>query len=397
MAIKNKFESLRGAEVLPNLENFVGQDLKLTAGRVRDIILDENHPEFFTMGQWAGVGTIFFENVDEIQPKSDTSHALPLLPNQQYYPLVNEIVLLFYLPNKNQGENDSSKSYFYLNPISIWNHPHLNAYPNIFKYHKSKDAEGKAPPINLNARNNSGGKFEEKNDIHPLSYFSGDNIYEGRWGNSIRLGSTISTNSMMQNNWSNKTPKGDPIMILRNGNRSTGQPAFTPITEKIQEDPSSIYLTSTQKIPFEPSSKNYTALEKAPIEPGSYKDSQIILNSGRLILNSKVDSILLSSQKSINLASVEDIGIASDKDVTIEADNIFLGGKLSNQPAINGEYFMTQFGFITFGLKMLIDALNNDPKVSPVTKTAASLLVDPIEKFHELVKNGDFLSKKVKI
>ena len=177
------------------------------------------------------------------------------------------------------------------------------------------------------------------------------NIIEGRFGSSIRLGSTISTNSMMQNNWSNKTPKGDPIMILRNGNRSTGQPAFTPITEKIQEDPSSIYLTSTQKIPFEPSSKNYTALEKAPIEPGSYKDSQIILNSGRLILNSKVDSILLSSQKSINLASVEDIGIASDKDVTIEADNIFLGGKLSNQPAINGEYFMTQFGFITFGLK----------------------------------------------
>jgi hypothetical protein len=40
---------------------------------------------------------------------------------------------LFYylnLPNKNIGRNTSEESYYYINMISLWNHPHHNAYPN---------------------------------------------------------------------------------------------------------------------------------------------------------------------------------------------------------------------------------------------------------------------------
>jgi hypothetical protein len=44
---------------------------------------------------------------------------------------------------------------------------------------------------------------------------------------------------------------GDPITILRNGQPTKTSPeGWIPITENINNDLSSIYLTSTQKIPF---------------------------------------------------------------------------------------------------------------------------------------------------
>jgi hypothetical protein len=385
------------------------------SGRVTDIILDETHPKFNTFGGWSSIGSIFYEQIDT--PKKSTQQnpvARPLFPQFQTPPLVNELVLLFYLPDKNLGKNDASKSWYYINSISIWNSIHQNAYPNVFKYanrekNTSKDynqieqgaavnTENKSPELDLNGPNNTGGTFIERSNRNNLMPFSGDNIIEGRFGSSIRLGSTIKSKSQYQNNWSKEGESGDPILILRNGQNDNDKKGFLPTVEKIQDDPSSIYLTSTQQIPFEPASKNYTALQNTPIEPGDYNGSpQIILNSGRLILNSKVDSILLSAQKSINLSSIEDIGIASDKDVSIEADNIFLGGKLSNQPAINGQYFNTQLGFLLIAMRGLVNALNNDPKVSPFTKQMANLALDPIDKFSEKVKNGDFLSKKVKL
>ena len=64
--------------------------------------------------------------------------------------------------------------------------------------------------INLNSPLTDKGSFVEKTNIHPLLPFAGDNIYEGRWGNSIRFGSTVpltstsgSSNTLeYQNNWS---------------------------------------------------------------------------------------------------------------------------------------------------------------------------------------------------
>ena len=106
---------------------------KVTSGRVIDIILDENHPLFESNGGWSSLGTIFFEKIDVSNltksPVTKTK-AIPLLPNFKQYPLVNELVLIFELPNKEIGLNSSLSSFYYINPISIWNHPNLNAYPN---------------------------------------------------------------------------------------------------------------------------------------------------------------------------------------------------------------------------------------------------------------------------
>lgn len=374
----------------PNLNLGSDVELKVLTKRVTDIILDETHPKFSQEGGWSSIGTIFVEEVDKIQDITTISKATPFFPQIKSYPLVNEIVLLFYLPDKDMGQFDTSKSYYYLNPISIWNHPHHNVYPNIFRYTKDKE-------VSFNSTNNSGGKITEKDNVNPLIPFTGDNIIESRFGASIRLGSTINSPSLYRNNWSDVGESGDPLLILRNG-QSGNVVGFLPRVENINEDPSSIYMTSTQNIPISASSLNYTAIsdDQTPDYPGSYSEKpQIILNSGRLILNSTSDSILLSSQKIINLASLGDLGLASRKSITLEAEKINLGGTNSSQPAIAGETFLTNLKSLTTAIEGFAKAIASDPRVLPTTSQIGQRLADKAEKFNKNYKN--YTSKKVKL
>ena len=390
-------------------------DLKIIPARVIDIVMDESHPKFKEYGSWSGIGTINFEEINTLEKGIENSPiAKPFFPQFKAPPLINEIVLLFQLPDKDMGINDTSEIYYYINTISLWNHPHHNAYPNVYQYDKkspnikdyqyiergaAKKVKDKPKPLDLNGTNSTGGRFVEKSNIHPLIPFSGDNIIESRFGSSLRLGSTIKTNTLYRNNWSEYGNNGDPITVLRNGQPPSSDSAgFNPTVENINEDLSSIYMTSTQNIPISASSLNYTAISsgQSPTYPGSYDDSpQIILNSGRLVFNSTVDSILMSSPKVINLAAIGDIGIASRKSITLEADTINLGGSQSSQPAIAGDTFLKQLKGLTTAIQTLANALNNDPKVGPATQFAGNILNEQAKKFNN--SYDTFTSKKVKL
>jgi hypothetical protein len=134
--------------------------------------------------------------------------------------------------------------------------------------------------------------FEIVNNINPLQLFEGDVAIEGRGGNSIRLSSTIkNTNTISkQPTWLSGSP-GDPILIISNTKKNISTKGFR--IEDINKDDSSIYLTSTQKIPIK--------LAKSSVERniGGYTKPQVIINSNRLIFNSKVDSIIMASNKDI--------------------------------------------------------------------------------------------------
>ena len=93
--------------------------------------------------------------------------------------------------------------------------------------------------------------------------FAGDVINQGRWGNSIRFGSTA--RSLGLNNWSDSGKNGDPITILRNGQPKDSTPkGWVPITEDINKDLASLYLTSTQQIPLSLSCENFLSYETPP-------------------------------------------------------------------------------------------------------------------------------------
>ena len=378
--------------------------------RVTDIILDDQHPDFDTYGQWSSLGTIFFEAVEGSPDLSSKSPniASPLIPYLKNYPVVNELVLLFFVPDNYVNLNSNTKKYFYINPISIWNHPHLNAFPNLNQTAKIQPSQQKSYQAieqgqtrktsneEIKYEYNSplvGGTFIERSNIHPLLAFAGDIITEGRWGNSIRLGSTAKTDSILYgNNWSNTGEDGNPITIIRNGQpNDASEDGYLPIIENINKDLSSIYLTSNQSIPLSSSiTNNPTISNNIPESVGSYQGSQVLINSDRLVFNTKADSIILNSQSTISLTSVNTTGIYSQEgDVVLQSakNNIRLGDASANQSVMLGDTFLDDLTDLLKKLQTLGQTLSTEPKIyisgGPASslKTQASKMLNNIKNY----------------
>ena len=337
----------------PN-SNFSAENI--FTGRVRYCMLDDKtYPNVFkNFGEWSSIGGIFFSKINAPNPNKDFStdnFAKPLFPNNKTFPLINEIVYIIALPNSNIQSNVGSLDYYYFQPVNIWNSTHHNAIPdpiNNSSLPPSQQQDYQQTSGGTVRRVTDGGTeidlgktFKEKINIKNIQPFEGDIINEGRWGQSFRFGSTVN-NSAIPNPWSRTGNNGDPILILRNGQYSDGKDPWIPQVEDINKDISPIYATSTQNIPIQVSSKNYNSYNNAPTSPDKFAGEQIILNSGRLLFNTKTDSILFSSKKTINLNSVEGVNVDSPRFV-VNSKNIFLGDKKATEPIILGNTFLNDF------------------------------------------------------
>jgi len=372
-----------GVSTLSKLDDLI------VPARVISIVLDSSHPRFLNLGGWSALGAIEYELV--MNPSASPtkfSIAYPLNSNIKNYPLLNEIVYVLALPNTGIGENNSSQKSYY-NNVAVWNHPHHNAYPtksNTVQPSQNKSynqTQAGSPSVISNnpVQTNLGKTFIEKSEIHPLLPFEGDTIFEGRWGNSIRLGSTVKTTP---NNWSSNGNDGDSITIIRNGQGNQTKEGWIPIVENINNDNSSIYLTSTQNVPLEVSSTSYVSYDKdkTPTSPSKYSGAQIILNSGRLVFNAYSDHILLSSAKSINLNSLESVNIDTKKFIT-QADKIFLGKEeLATEPLLLGDTTAQLLRDLTLSVKELATVLQflQSAPVIPGSSATFPILLIPTTK-----------------
>ena len=287
-------------------------------------------------------------------PNQQKITAFPLFANIKTYPLVNEVVFLVSGPSGDYSSNSSKVKYYYLSTLNIWNSIHVNPTPNPYENLKPSSQNKSIAEVEAGSTNKSdevdtnqfkpGTYFTEKSDIYPLYPFEGDVIYEGRFGNSIRLGSTDIANNnntpISLNNWSVSGSNGDPILILRNGqNPELKGPAQNTIVEDINKDLSSIYITSTQQIPLVVSSQNdYLSYgENKPSSPNQYAGAQVVLNSGRLLFNTTQDHLMFSSKKSINLNSIEGVNVDTVGPVVIEAPEIKLGSNDAEESVLLGD------------------------------------------------------------
>ncbi len=317
--------------------------------------------------------------------------ATPFFPNIKHPPLINEVVFLILAPNGDYSSNTSKVSYYYFAPLNIWGNINTNPTPNPFENIKSptqkkslEEIEAGSPNISSESNTSPfkpGTYFEEKSNIYPLYPFEGDIIYEGRFGNSIRFGSTNIINSQPANNWSTTGSAGDPLLIFRNGqNPLLPSPAQTTTVEDVNKDLSSIYLTSTQKLPIEVSSQNdYLSYgEKKPIAPNQYSGAQVVLNSGRLLFNSNQDNIMLSSQKSINLNSIDGINIDTVGPVVLEAPLVQLGSSTAEESVLLGDSTVDLLQQLISDLSSLLGIMstqigNNGILLEPTATTARTI------------------------
>lgn len=307
---------------------------------VDEIIMDENHPIVKETQDFSLIGSVRGRIYDGGY-NSNTITAKPAFGNKTHIPLVGECVYLYNLPSPN---NETSTQFFYGDPISIYgnnsvNYNPLSNYPNI-----NND-------LDLNVKS-----------LYP---YVGDIIYEGRFGQSIRFGSTTSSNG-----WSNGTEKYDPITILSNGLPKVN----TYEQEDFKNTKSSIWLTSTQQIPSLGLANETPISLYGIIKPSEYKSPQIILNSERIILNSKKDDIILSSEQNINCSSNKNINIVSEKDINLNGTNILMGTKPNKQPALLGNNTVNVLDNMINSLLPLITALSALPGINAPASMALSSL-----------------------
>lgn len=369
-----------GTLPLPEVENNISSPY--IPVRVLDIILNDKHPLWEKYGGWDALGLIIFTPFyGELNNNVFSSNiAKPLFSNVKNYPLIQELTYIISLPDPITSNDPKASSYYYLNNINIWNHPHHNGYPSdkALEFFKNKKLDYQEIQTGLNINDNNdtsfkfGKTFVENKDIKPLLPFEGDIIFEGRFGQSIRFGSTVKN----ENLWSSEGENGDPITIIRNGQPSNISKGWIPTLEDINLDQSSIYLTSNQKLPIELASTNLKSFEinntnntliknitlsdnidsNIQINANSLSNNNIISSNNTLFSNIVEKKPIYKEEEIDNFPGEEDLNLKEEFDkenenksleTTPEKYNSNILKNESNQTKLNSEeYILYQNGKI---------------------------------------------------
>ncbi len=324
-------------------------------GRIFHVVRNERDPGYL---DWTSIGKVYFENPSKTPPEEinnltlstyeDGNTAYPLLPYLSYFPFIGELVYLLIFQDKT----------YYSHTINIYNSQHHNSQV-------------------INNINDDGtailGSYINEKSISSLYPFEGDLILNGRWGHSIRFASTLDITEI-NNTWSTAGKVGDPIIKIVNGYSFLADNEGKPHIENINKDKSSIYMTSNQSIDLIPSRFISSNPVTSPLIPSSYTDSQLLLSSDRITLNSKKDEIMLYSNTNIELSAKKSVHFDSDENIFLNSPKIFLG---NNENATPTEPVL--LGKQTFQLLSdLISALNEFSSDIKSYKTMGEGVTNPI-------------------
>ncbi len=305
----------------PNLTGFV--PVRVTEVNIAP---DDNEKSLFKVQEdYWGVGSIRFESLNEAQNLRGNLRnniALPLNINIRTLPLVNEIVFVILGPSKENmiSGDTTAQTYYYTNSLPTWNNTNANVFPSQLGEGDTSTDTNTIQAIEAGIPNNpdnpksgptTGKVYEETSDIKNLYPQEGDVIFEGRFGNSLRFSSTGKYKENFskfkvnpQNPWSKDGNNGSPITILRNGQeKGVAFDAWEPIFEDVNNDGSSIYLTSNQNIPIQLAYSQLSSygVDITPPEDTTTEFQKISEPEGNEFVSNKEADSVSQAQDSINV------------------------------------------------------------------------------------------------
>jgi hypothetical protein len=313
-------------------------------GRVYGVVTTKDTPTkamFEKVGGFNAIGTIFYLNynesigiigvIDDIF-LDNCNIAKPLSSQIANYPVLGELVNILNLPSSDTQQSPAS-TFPYYTLVNLWNSVQQNAQP-------------------ANNTANLGITFVENSNVRSLLPFEGDYIIQGRQGGSIRFSSTTKLYSD-SNEWSSVGNEDSPITIITNGLKF--DPKKNYYVEQINKDDSSLYLTSTQQLPLQTDKTGVINPLTNPIDVSKYFNSQAILNSDRIVLNSKKDEIMLFAKTNVEISTKNIINLNANERIHLNGGTVFLGtvnNQLPTEPLVLGDKLNTL-------LENLLDSLYN--------------------------------------
>jgi hypothetical protein len=232
---------------------------KAFPAHVLEVCMDDKSPLYKSPRD---IGKIAFRNIYKDYAKEESelvTTAYPLDRSIARYPLAGEEVIVFTAFGDRGGTEASGATgniYFYSFVVSAMHNVTSNTNPYYGAIAKNMGDEGKSEEEtktrfdkkqkDLDLIKNSSGDLKVYKQLQP---FEGDFILQGRFGNTIRFGST---SPKIQTPWaaggSAPGTSGDGIIVLRVDRDFTTNESDMMTKEDVNADDSAIYLCTTQKI-----------------------------------------------------------------------------------------------------------------------------------------------------
>ena len=308
---------------------------ELELAEVIDVLLDEDELPELEDGSgknWEALGAVLARGIYSEKHKTvdGISLAFPLNPNENNYPLRGEnVVIVDYMDKR-----------FYTTLVNFFNSPNNNLQPGL----------SGARSIESMEEDGIFEYFEPDKEIRKMYPYQGDNIYQGRWGNSIRFGSNIIPGSHEDDN----DKPDSPNILIRAGQlihadkfnkggvvQNLKESPKKPVKEDINADGSSIWLTTDQSIKLNKDSPEYghpsnsrkhklmteVHSDKNPVDGGP----QIVINTDRLTFNTKRREILGYSAGGIGWSTPWSFTIDADKQFCVATQNCLSASIVNDQ------------------------------------------------------------------
>jgi len=382
-------------------------------GRVTSIVLGEylddnktKNPDWTNDGDLGKIDfEILYTGLNMVKANKVSKSAWPIFSFIRQYPLINEIVYIVSGPSDGLNDNYKNQKLFYFPPFGVWNAVNHNAFPNMDQYSEFLKYQYQQPGYQGSADISQtklplGVSFQENDKVRSLTPFEGDTLIEGRFGQSIRFGSSNIIRST-KNTWStNRDSNGKPITIIINGQgRPSAQNAdkFVTTIEDISRDDSSIYLTSGQVLNTLSISEIKSAKYEFP-----YKGNQAIVCSDRVMLYSKKENVLLYSKQEIGISAIKPVNIYSSENVIVNSPKISLGDEFVTESAMLGDAFTDQLirmlQLIESAGNSLLGASTSNPGATAANvKIAGNKITEATRNMISYLDSGLHLSKIVNL
>lgn len=224
-------------------------------------------------------------------------------------PLIGEQVIIFTAPvNDWSTSGVKGVGFLYFSPINASDDLVLHAFPKLWK------RKGLAPGGNSGERKSDkrewGYTFPQTPKKTPnIQRYEGDEVYEGRFGATLRFGSTVKGGDMSiyseKPSWDG-SGNGDPLLYMRvkkptagntNSQNSTQVSNNKFEVEDLEKDEASLVLTTNQKLKklkagFD---KNQDAKKLGQFDG----KGQAVLSSHRIVLNATKDMAFLIGKEKV--------------------------------------------------------------------------------------------------
>jgi hypothetical protein len=293
------------------------------------------------------------------QGHKDVIRARALDVNIKNIPIRGEVLMVTKAPSPYASAGGVSQEYYYTNPVSIQSSVHHNGIPGVTYWLESTS------PNNSTKRNDAADGiphssttkydapvtidpiFVERKDVYPIQPYSGDIILEGRWGQSIRFGSTLDERRTYPQvpTWKKGLGRiGNPILIISNGTNPELKPRNEFILEDIDKDDSAIWLTSGQYVKFEPASTYTPSITDKSINlftKNEFGGNAVMIASDRIIFNSRKQELIGFSKEGIGFSSEKGISLDGKQVVEFESSQKISLGINAIEPILLGKKTMS--------------------------------------------------------